>query len=90
MFSSPGAGASMINPKLMFGTVAARSDIEAHVNDVSVAHDVVLPLEALLALFTQRGIRAGLEQLLAASLTSARMNPLAKSVWILPAASRAV
>ena len=41
-----------------------RSDIEANVDDVAVAHHVVASFEPLLAALAKHGVRPGIEQLL--------------------------
>jgi hypothetical protein len=73
------------------GEVAARKDsqIESDVQDVAVGDDVVGALEPhaprlFRPLLAAAGDEVGME------ITSARMNPFSKSVWIAPAACGAL
>src|ERR1035438_642821 len=67
MFSAPGAGASMMSSSRCSCSTPAPSDIESHIDNVAVAHDVVATFEPLFATLTQHRIRAGVEQLLGVS-----------------------
>src|ERR1039457_2969684 len=51
--------------------MTARSDIETHVDDIAVAHDVLATLEALLAALTQDRIGTGVQQFLGAGYLGA-------------------
>ena len=82
--------AELVAPLTGVGSGSGGSDVEAELDDVAVGHDVVLALDADLAL---RRVASAIEPAATRSskeTTSALMKPFWKSVWITPAASGAV
>ena len=64
MFSSPRRGRVDDQLETMRDRDDQASDIESHVDDVAVTHDVVATLEPLLASLAQHRVRTRVEQLL--------------------------
>ena len=66
-----------------------RSDVEQEVHHVAVLHDVLLAFQPHLAGLL-RALLALAGDVVVEAMTSARMKPFSKSVWITPAACGAV